>query len=160
MDSKSKKYTAATFWAKVKTGTAFDCWPWTGALNTWGYGDVLYKGRRSNASRVAYLLSGGKVPKGLVVCHRCDNPACCNPKHLWVGTQAENLKDCRDKGRARVLSGEEHPRPTAKLTPKQVMDAKRAYANGTTQTALGLKYGVHSSTISRAVRGEKWAHLK
>jgi hypothetical protein len=117
-----------------------------------------------NSSRATYILLKGPVAADKVVCHSCDNPACCNPSHLWVGSQADNLRDCRSKGRARGMFSEKvgyaHPRHTAKLTPEKVAEARRRYLGGETQTALAREFGVHPGTISRAVRGELWGHIK
>jgi hypothetical protein len=146
----------AAFWSRVDGSSLDGCWPWLGGKNTWGYGSVFYRGKNSNASRVAAILSHGEVPEGLVVCHSCDNPLCCRPSHLFIATQAENLADCRAKGRAVYRTGCDHHRATAKVTPEQIMDARRAYESGETQTSIARRLGVHSSTISRAVRGHIW----
>jgi hypothetical protein len=147
-------------WSRVGIGADNNCWPWLGSINRWGYGDCVWNGRRSNASRAAYEASNGPLPAGLVVCHQCDNPACCNPSHLWAGTQAENLADCRAKGRQVYRTGAAHHRPTAKMTEDMVKDARRMYADGVSQTEIARRWGLHSSSISRAVRGKKWAHVK
>lgn len=148
---------AARFWSRVECGYLDGCWPWTGPVNHWGYGVTQFLGRCHNASRVAAILALGPFDASLVVCHRCDNPVCCRPSHLFVATQAENLRDCRDKGRAVYLSGVDHHRACAKLTAEQILDARTAYfVNGETQTAIARRLGVHSSTVSRAVRGQRW----
>lgn len=149
-------------WSKVERRSADECWPWVGRVNRWGYGDARVMGVRMNASRAAYLDHYGVIADGMVVCHRCDNPACCNPMHLFAATQAENLADCRAKGRARgqFAGGETHPRHTAKLTPEMVLEARRLYAEGVSQSEIGRRWGIHSSSISRAVRGEKWGYVK
>lgn len=115
-----------------------------------------------NASRAAYLEHFGEIAAGLVVCHRCDNPICCNPAHLFAATQAENLADCRAKGRARgqYEAGTAHPRHTAKLTDDMVREARALYAAGVRQTEIGRRFGIHSSVISRAIRGQCWGHVK
>lgn len=138
-----------------------DCWPWTGAIGTWGYGTFWLNGKNFNSSRAAYLLLVGPITDGSVVCHKCDNPPCCNPRHLWLGTQGDNVRDCSGKGRSRGLfSANCHPRHLAKLTPEKVLDARRRFQSGETQIAIGRALGVHSSVISRAVRGCTWGHIK
>lgn len=78
-----------------------DCWPWRGQLGGGGYGRVHWLGHSLRAHRKAYELLVGPIPSGLHVCHSCDNPPCCNPAHLWLGTDADNLADMRAKGRRR-----------------------------------------------------------
>lgn len=136
-----------------------ECWPWCGSLNRWGYGACQYGGKNVNASRAAYIVANGEVPEGLVICHRCDNPACCNPAHLFAATQAANLADCRAKGRAIYKYGAAHHRACAKITTDDVLAMRRRYAAGETQTGIGRSMGLHPATVSRIVRGQLWGHV-
>ena len=130
-----------------------DCWPWTGNVGTWGYGSFYLDGKNLNASRAAYLLLVGPVESDKVVCHSCDTPACCNPAHLWLGTQAQNLEDCRRKGRSRGQFAEGHKPLGRAMTAEQREEARRLhYKMGMTQTAIARLMGFHSSVISRNVR--------
>lgn len=146
-------------WDRVDKRGPDECWPWMGKLNVWGYGYAQWNGKCSNASRAAYESEHGPVGP-LVVCHRCDNPACCNPAHLFAATQAENLADCRAKGRQVYRFGHDHHRATAKLTPDLVREARRLYAEGVNQTVIGRDMGVDSSVISRVVRRLTWRHVE
>jgi hypothetical protein len=133
-----------------------ECWLWKGSIGTWGYGCFTLNRKSINASRAAYILLVGHVPPDKVVCHTCDNPACCNPRHLWVGAQADNLRDCRAKGRSRGQFRPGHTPLTRAMTPEQIEEAKRLhYFEGVTQTEIGRRFGFHSSVISRAVRGAR-----
>lgn len=93
---------AERFWPKVdSSGGPGACWTWTASCKIKGYGQISAGGRERPllAHRVAWEITNGPIGVGSVVCHSCDNPKCCNPAHLFLGTQAENLQDMTDKGR-------------------------------------------------------------
>lgn len=101
---------ADRFWPKVQRGEG--CWLWTGACDTYGYGLIRWRQRDrwDKAHRVSWIIASGPIPNGLCVLHKCDNPPCVNPAHLFLGTQADNMHDMKIKGRAsnrahRTLSG-------------------------------------------------------
>jgi hypothetical protein len=75
------------------------CWLWTDAVTAKGYGRILVGNKSRIASRVSHYIYKGTIPTGLLVCHTCDTPSCVNPDHLWLGSAADNMKDCSDKGR-------------------------------------------------------------
>ncbi len=93
------------FWARVQKGAADDCWPWQGATMKNGYGRVKRRGKAELAHREAFRLTKGEIPvikrpyATLIVLHRCDNRACCNPDHLYLGTYMQNARDMVDRGR-------------------------------------------------------------
>lgn len=89
------------FFAKVIQGSSEDdCWKWTACTNEFGYGLFNAQGRQQRAHRVSYKMHVGDIPDGLQICHHCDNPPCTNPKHLFLGTQADNMQDASRKGRS------------------------------------------------------------
>lgn len=111
--------------------------------------------KSESAHRLSYLISIGSIPDGMEVCHKCDNPLCINPAHLFVGTKKENAADRDRKGRNIVFTGEEQPR--SKLTKKMVKDARwERVFQGTSFQKLADKYGVSKKTMQNAVKGITW----
>lgn len=145
------------FWGWVDRRGDDACWPWRGFLDEGGYGHMAVKGQTIRAHRLAYMLMFGKIPGGLNICHKCDNPACCNPKHLFVGTTAENNVDRARKGRSADRRGERGPR--AKLTSESVWEMRGLRERGTTYSKLSKMFGVSPSVVRRVCRHEAWTHI-
>lgn len=132
------------------------CWEWMGHRGAKGYGVGSYKGQRFHAHRFTYELVYGSISDGMMVCHRCDNPPCCNPAHLFLGTAQDNVRDRHVKGRD--ARGESHARTT--LTDDDILSIRAAYASGTaTMSALARQYGVWKGTISNIIRRRTWSHV-
>jgi len=136
------------FWFKIACGNSNDCWNYQESLCTHGYGQFRIGIKKFRAHRIAYALEYGD-PRKLHVCHKCDNRACCNPVHLFLGTIADNQRDKAEKGRS--ASGEKHGR--AKLTWKQI---KAIRASKKTGISLAKQYGVHNTLIGFIRRNEIW----
>lgn len=146
------------FWAKVqRSADITECWIWLACRNPAGYGAFNIGGRAWLAPRVAYLLTYGPFPLELNVLHRCDNPPCCNPHHLFLGTQTENILDMRVKGRGNVGRGSRHR--LAKLTDAQVIEIRKRYEQGERVTTIAQAYGVHTRTICSIKSRTTWKHL-
>lgn len=90
---------ADQFWPKVGIGPRLDCWPWRGTIIPGGYGQFWAWKRTHGAHRIAYALGNGDIPEGAYILHRCDNRACCNPAHLFLGDHVTNMRDMHAKGR-------------------------------------------------------------
>ena len=153
--------TEGYFLARVdRSGGPDACWPWTGHVNAGGYGSAEAWGARWAASRLAWTLANGRpVPAGLVVRHSCDNPICCNAKHLTLGTQAENAADRDTRGRRRTRTSRGEDNGQCAMTPDEVLRARRLRAVGWTYEAIAEELGKPERTVRNAVTGRTWAHL-
>ena len=152
----------ARFCARVDERGPDECWPWTGAIQSQGYGSVrgVIGGRRRSvlAHRVAFAFASGReFPSTVHVCHRCDNPQCCNPRHLFPGDPAINAADKMAKGRARGARGEAHR--DARLTVADVVAIREAVRRGEMQSTLAVRYQVSRATIWQIVHRRHWAHV-
>lgn len=146
------------FWAKVdKSGGPDACWEWQGTRAPNRYGSVTFHNRAVSTHRLAWELTHGPITDGLWVLHRCDNPPCCNPAHLFLGTPTDNAQDRNAKGRANTARGERTGH--AKLTDAQVLDIRARYAAGETGRALAREYGVSPAAVSNIMTGKRWRHL-
>lgn len=134
-----------------------DCIEWSGSLNIRnGYGQKRVGGRVCHVHRLEWERVRGAIPSGMKVLHSCDNPACYNIEHLFLGTQLDNMRDCRAKGRN--ARGDGHGR--SKLTAAKVLQARRLAAKGATPRELAIYFGVTPSTISRALARRTWSHVQ
>jgi hypothetical protein len=141
----------ARFWAKVQRGDS--CWTWSGSIHkARGYGQFNYAGFNMFAHRASWMINRGVIPADTWVLHKCDNPVCVRPDHLFLGTNQDNYDD-RD-AKNRVRHGSRHPR--AKLTEALVIEL-RASSEGDSVWAKRL--GVYSTTIRDARRGAKWKRV-
>ena len=164
---KAFRVSPARFWERVnKTDT---CWLWTGRVDRKGYGRCSIAGHEQ-AHRLSYALHNGPIPTGMLVCHTCDNPACVNPDHLFLGSTRDNLADASRKGR--MATGERnyrhnHPEtvigelnPAAKLTEPDVKRIRERHAVGqATYRELADEYGVSLAAIGCVVNRRTWNHL-
>lgn len=155
--------TAERFWDKVDRRGDDECWEWTASKIPSGYGAFRHKGKTLTASRVAWKLTNGPIPDGehygtTCVCHKCDNPACCNPGHLFLGTQQDNIADMFEKGRDNRARGIRHG--MSKLTDTDVRLIKIWLGLGYFQQEIADAFGVCQVNISSIKLGNTWRHVE
>jgi len=150
----------ARFWKKIERRGPDECWLWTGTANKDGYGQVTIarEKRTVRAHRIAYFLGYGVDPGALHVCHKCDEPLCNNPAHLWLGTNADNIRDALSKGRMRFRGGYGHThRTNAKITEADVVEIRRLYTTGEwSHRQIAAKFGLSQGNIWCILTRRTW----
>lgn len=150
---------AERFWKYIIKGeNDNDCWKWTAGKKKAGYGTLRDDdGASTGAHRISYKIHFGDIPSGFHVCHRCDNPECCNPVHLWVGTPQQNIDDKINKNRQNSNAGTCNPR--AKLTELDVINIRKKLKSGYKATELLHEYPVSLGVIGNIKHRRLWKHL-
>ena len=131
------------------------CWIWDGNLLN-GYGTIFHEGKTQKAHRMLYEAHKGAIPKGMLVCHKCDEPSCVNPDHLFIGSQKENMEDCVAKGR--IAKGSRQG--NAKLTEDQVIEIRRMFAEGAKLREVAKLYNMSTQNASDIKTRNSWRWLK
>lgn len=149
--------------SKIDFNGAGGCWLWTAGRDGKGYGHVKVRGKVRRAHRESYETERGPgSADGMVVRHRCDTPACVNPGHLEIGTQADNMRDRDERGRHRCVASKGSANGSSKLTEADIVAIRAEYVphsreHGT--RALGRRFGVDHSVVSQIVNREAWRHV-
>lgn len=152
------------FWEKVDMGADYECWEWKASRSKKGYGNFYIslghsKDKHILAHRKAYLLSHNltSLPEGICVLHHCDNPPCCNPMHLFLGTNYDNIQDKISKGRGADNRGENHSHN--KLKNEDIYRIRELRKQGLTLEKIACKFNVDLSTIGYILQGKLWKHI-
>lgn len=145
------------FWDKVKKSRG--CWEWAACKDSWGYGLILVNGRCTKAHRFSWTMKNGSIPAGLCVLHKCDNPACVRPSHLWLGTVADNNRDRDKKGRG-GYSGRPGEKNSMAVFKEADVKAMRALRKGGLKLAeIGARFGVSKQTVWDITSRRRWTHI-
>lgn len=146
------KALAVRFAEKVRISDG--CWEWTGDKDVKGYGRFFLRGEVIRAHRVSQEIYAGPIPDGMYVLHRCDNPGCVNPAHLFLGTQTDNMLDMEAKGRGRHPRGEGHL--SSKLTEVEV---RKIISDGRSLSVIAKDYDVGKPLVWKIKKRLLWRHL-
>lgn len=138
-------------WLYVDKGDPDECWNWKGKKRPHGYGRTSINGKGIDAHRASWLIHNGEIPEGMCVLHKCDNPSCVNPAHLFLGTHLDNTLDMFAKGRANC--------PPRKLSHEQVQEIRLRHKEGRgTCNGMAAEYGISNAMISMILRGKRRTH--
>lgn len=161
----SKVNKGGPLWTDPQTGETSHCWEWTGARTGANYGAFsLTHSQSIGTHRLSWIIAHGELDSDVIICHKCDNPPCCNPSHLLAGTNSENMLDASQKGRMgawthpdKILRGEQ--RSSAKLKESDVLQIRKDFADGVDAISLSEQHGVTRRNIYGIVNRKIWTHI-
>ena len=157
MNKKERCRLFERLYRRIKHIPSTGCWEWQGACSSYGYGQIRINKVALYTHRIAWELANGPLPKGICVCHTCDNPKCVYVGHLWIGTKEENNRDMAEKGRAiRVPCTRGKRNGMTKLTESQVLSIRR---DNRTNTTVAAEYGCNRTNIYSIKTRRSWAWL-
>lgn len=153
---------ADRFWEKVDTSGGEDaCWLWTASLDGKGYGQFTRRDRsQARSHRIAWEFTHGPLTSDQVLCHTCDNPRCCNPAHLFIGTQADNIADMHKKKRWSPTPSPGSRNGNARYTEDQVREIRRLRAEGMSRAEIAARFGVTVGSIKNILSKARWKHVE
>ncbi len=146
------------FWKKVDIKSEDECWEWLGCKDKNGYGQFRVNNKTYKSHRISWILENGDIPENYCICHSCDNPLCCNPNHLFLGTHKDNIADRDKKGRQAIRNGIKNG--NHKKIDQEILEIRQKYLTGLyTQKDLAEEYGVSQTQISFIVNKKQWKHI-
>ncbi len=158
--------TLALFWSRVNIGGEDDCWEWkvfTQSKKKMRYPTFRQNNKNMNSHRFSWIIHNGPIPEGMLVLHRCDNPPCVNPNHLFLGTHLDNARDKIEKGRGgdTANTGNRTNRRNCKFTEKEVKEIRDLYSTGEfLYKELAVMFGAGYSTIGHIITRKTWSDVQ
>lgn len=149
------------FKSKYRVNPVSGCWKWIASYAPGGYGQFCFDGSMRRAHRVSWIIHNGPIPEGMLVCHRCDNPSCVNPEHLFLGTHKDNMRDMIAKGRDNlVISPKGEDQHLSKLTEDKVLSMRKLRKEtGMPYIKIGELFGISESASHAAITKVTWRHI-
>lgn len=144
--------------SKVKINEMSGCWEFNGSNDARGYGMLMVNKKPTRAHRVSYTEFIGQIPDELFVLHKCDNPCCVNPDHLFLGTHRDNMIDRKIKNRSYRAIGSKHP--GAKISESDIPLIRKRLMDGESSSAIAKNYSVNRRQIYKIKKGKAWSHVK
>lgn len=145
-------------WSRILIASDDECWEWQGCRERQGYGRIWYGDGGVLTHRLAYILTNGEPPDDAPhILHRCDNPPCCNPAHLYAGTNAQNVADKMQRGRFKPNLGERHG--NSKLTTDSVLSIRERFRGGESRDVLAAEYGIAPAYVNQLAARRAWRHV-
>lgn len=129
------------------------CWIWKGSKHKQGYGNARYKNKLTLAHRLSWIVHVGEIPEGVKICHKCDVTCCCNPEHLFLGSQKDNVADAIQKGK---YENRKQGKRRNKLNWDQVQEIKKLHGEGMSREDIKEKYDVGQTCIAKILTGKSW----
>jgi hypothetical protein len=146
----TQKLNAEDFWNKMDKSNSDGCWVWSGIVDYKGYGKIKFNNKRYKTHRLAYILTNGEICDNLLVCHKCDNPPCCNPDHLFLGTNQDNIIDCLKKDR----------QTASKLKTSDIASIRKLREEGHDAKVIANLFNVTPQAIREVLNGKRWYYIK
>lgn len=147
------------FWSKVDKSNPDGCWLWTGSKVPFGYGTTYYNGKPQRTHRISYKIAHGEIPDDVCVLHKCDNPACVNPDHLFLGTKHDNTQDMVKKGRQKYVTHNGSENGNSKLKESDVTQIRCLFESGYSQKGIAKLFSISTRTVCQIVENETWKHV-
>ena len=147
------------FWSKVEVAQPWECWGWKAGVDHHGYGQFSIDGHKNGSHRIAWQIINGDIPDGMYICHHCDNPACTNPAHLFLGTAKDNASDRDQKGRGSGGWSLKGGHVSAKLSDDEVVCILQMFDDGVNRDEIADEFSTSRRNVDLIGARRTWRHI-